>query len=66
MTKAIEHIVTGYFTLKDRVALEQIRDHRRKLLNETRIFNAGPLRFDSITAELQEELGVVDAALAKL
>lgn len=26
MTKAIEHIVAGYFTLKNRTALEQIRE----------------------------------------
>ena len=48
MTKAIEHIVAGYVTLKNRIALEEIRDHRRKLLNDSRMRNTGPLRFDSI------------------
>jgi hypothetical protein len=66
MTKAIEHIVAGYVTLKNRVALEEIRDHRRKLLNDSRMRNTGPLRFDSINAELEEELSAAEAGLEKL
>jgi hypothetical protein len=66
MTKAIDHIVAGYVTLKDRVALEAIRDHRRKLLNDSRMRNTWPLRFESINGELQEELSAVEAGLAKL
>jgi len=66
MTKAIEHIVAGYVTLKNRVALEEIREHRRKLLNEIRMHSAGPLRFDRVGAELQEEIGAIDAGLEKL
>ena len=37
MTKAIEHIVAGYSTLKNRKALEEIRDHRKRLLMENRM-----------------------------
>ena len=66
MTKAIEDIAAAYVTLKDHVALEQIRDHRRKLLNETRMRDGGPFRLDWLSAELQEEIGIVDAALDKL
>jgi hypothetical protein len=66
MTKAIEHIVAGYVTLKNRIALEEIRDHRLKLLNDKRMRNTSPLRFDSINVELQEELGAVEAGLEKL
>lgn len=66
MTQAIEHIVAGYVSLRDRVALEKIRDHRRKLLNEHRMANDGPIRIDWIGVELQEELGCIDVALNKL
>ncbi len=66
LTKAIEHIVAGYMTLKNRTALEEIRNHRRKLLNETRLLSGGPLRFDRIAAEIQEEIELVDTALEKL
>jgi hypothetical protein len=66
MTKAIEHIVAGYSTLKNRKALEEIRDHRRRLLNDYRMRNGSGMNFDWINAELQEEIGVVEEALSKL
>ena len=65
MTKAIEHIVTGYSTLKNRKALEEIRDHRQRLLTEHRMRNS-VLNFESIKDELQEEISIVDAALSRL
>jgi len=64
--KAIEHIVAGYVTLKDRVALEDLRSHRRKLLMRTRMLRSGPLNFDRVSDELEEEIGFVDAGIAKL
>ena len=66
MTKAIEHIVAGYSTLKNRKALEEIRDHRRRLLNDYRMRSGSGMNFDWINAELQEEIGVVEDALSKL
>jgi len=66
MTKAIEHIVAGYSTLKNRKALEEIRDHRRRLLNDYRMRSSSGLNFDWINAELQEEIGLVEDALSKL
>ena len=66
MTKAIEHIVAGFSTLKNRKALEEIRDHRRRLLNEYRMRSGSGLNFDWINTELQEEIGVVEDALSKL
>ena len=66
MTKAIEHIVTGYSTLKNRKALEEIRDHRRRLLNANRMRDGAVMSFNSINAELQEEIGIVEDALSKL
>jgi hypothetical protein len=66
MTRAIEHIVTSYSTLKNRKALEEIRDHRRRLLNENRMRGNSALNFDSIRDELQEEISIVEAALSRL
>ena len=63
MTKAIEHIVTGYSTLKNRKALEEIRDHRQRLLNEDRM-RSSVLNFEGNKDELEEE--IVDAALSRL
>jgi hypothetical protein len=66
MTKAIDHIVAGYVTLKNRVALEEIRDHRRRLLNDSRMRGTGPLRFDYIHGDLQAEINAVEAGLEQL
>jgi len=66
MTKAIEHIVAGFSTLKNRKALEEIRDHRRRLLNDYRMRSGSGMNFDWINAEIQEEIGVVEDALSKL
>ena len=66
MTKAIEHIVAGYSTLKNRKALEEIRDHRRRLLNDYRMRSGSGMNFDWINAEIQDEIGVVEDALSKL
>ena len=66
MTKAIEHIVTSYSTLKDRKALEELRDHRRRLLNEHRMRSNSVLNFESIKDEIQEEISIVEAALSSL
>ena len=66
MDKAIEHIVAGYATLKNRQALEAIRDHRRRLLNDYRMRSGSGLNFDWINTEIQEEIGIVEDALQKL
>ena len=66
MDKAIEHIVAGYSTLKNRKALEEIRDHRRRLLNDYRMRSGSGMNFDWINTEIQEEIGIVEDALQKL
>jgi hypothetical protein len=66
MTKAIEHIVTSYSTLKNRKALEEIRDHRRRLLNENRMRSNSVLNFERVKDELEEEINIVEAALSRL
>jgi hypothetical protein len=66
MTKAIENIVAGYVTLKNRQALEDIRNHRQRLLNESRMHGGAWVSMERLTSVLQEEIGIVDAALRGL
>ena len=62
MTRAIEHIVAGYVTLKNRQALEEIRDHRQRLLHDSGSW----VSVESLNSVLQEEISIVDAALRGL
>jgi hypothetical protein len=64
--RAIEHIVAGYSTLKDRVALEKIRDHRRRLLDGYRMRDGSVLKFDGIRDDIRDEIAVVEAALSQM
>ena len=55
----------GLLTLKDRKAMEEIRDHRRRLLNENRMRKAVLAdQLGWITNELQDEISIVEAALS--
>jgi hypothetical protein len=66
MTKAIETIVAGYVTLKNRQALQEIREHRQRLLHESRMHTGTWVSVASLTSALQEEINIVDAALEGL
>jgi len=63
MTKAIERIVAGYVTLKNRAALQEIRDHRQRLLHENRLRSAAGFHLEGLNSELQEEVDILDTAL---
>jgi hypothetical protein len=58
--KAIEHIVMGYSTLKNRAALEEIR------LDQYQMRDRSVLRFDRIEDDLRDEIEIVETALSKL
>ena len=67
MAKAIEHIVAGYSTLKNRVALEEIRNYRKRLLMANRMSAASSgFNLSRITEQLQEDISVVENALAAM
>ncbi|MDI1263981.1 MAG: hypothetical protein PS018_12065 [bacterium] len=67
MKKAIEHIVRGYSTLKNRMALEEIRDHRKRLLAENRRSAAASgFNLKRISDELQAEIDIVEEALSSI
>ena len=64
--KAIEQIIAGYVFLKDRQSLEDIRDHRQRLLHEVRQRSIAGFNPSTVNDTLQEELDLVEAALAQL
>ena len=66
MARAIEHIVGGYLRLKNRAALERMREHRSRLLQENRIRAAEGFRVESLERALEEEVNVLDEALSRL
>ncbi len=66
MTKAIEHIVAGYVTLRNREALQEIRDHRQRLLHNSRMHSGSWVSVESLNSVLQEDIRIVDAALSGL
>ena len=63
MTKAIENIVAGYVTLKNREALEEIRDHRQRLLQKSRMQPKSWVSMASTITVLQEDIDIVEVAL---
>jgi hypothetical protein len=52
--------------LKNREALKEFRDHRRRLLHENRLRSGSGLNLENVNAELQDEISIVDAALDDL
>ena len=66
MSKAIEQIVANYVTLKNRQALQEIRDHRQRLLHNSRMHSGSWVSVEGLNSVLQEEISIVDAALSGL
>ena len=66
MAKAIENIVAGYVTLKNREALQEIRDHRQRLLHDSRMHAGSWVSVENLNSVLQDDISIVDAALSGL
>ena len=66
MPRAIEQIVANYVTLKNRQALQEIRDHRQRLLHDSRMHSGSWVSVEGLNSVLQEEISIVDAALSGL
>ncbi|QIG95974.1 MULTISPECIES: hypothetical protein [unclassified Bradyrhizobium] len=60
--KAIEQIVAGFVSLKDRQALEKLKHHRRQLLDDVQTHGVGPSVVSDI---LRGEVEIIEAALAR-
>ena len=61
----IRSIVHEYVRLRDRKALDDLRAHRRRLIAELRLLSWG-YDMSKPTAQLQDEIAIIDAGLAKL
>jgi uncharacterized protein with HEPN domain len=66
MGEAIENIANNYVRLKDRIALERMREHRNKLLQDYRIYAAQGFRVRTLETSLQEDVNVLNDALSRL
>ncbi|MBR1207396.1 MULTISPECIES: hypothetical protein [unclassified Bradyrhizobium] len=63
--KAIEQIIAGYVSLKNRQALEQLRDHRQHLLDDVRTHSFPGFRPSVVNETLSEEIELIQGALAR-
>ena len=64
MSEAIERIVGAYVKLRNRKALEDLKDHRCRLTNELKSIN-GTLDLSSPIKQLEDEIADIDAGLAR-
>ena len=63
--KAIEQIIAGYVSLKNRQALEELRDHRQRLLDGVRAYNVPGFKPSVVNDTLAEEIELIEEALAR-
>jgi hypothetical protein len=66
MSEAMKLIVEGYLSLKDRTALENIRAHRQRLRKQLEDRPKGFINVSHATELLDEELGIIEAAINRL
>ncbi|MCG2632467.1 hypothetical protein L6654_38330 [Bradyrhizobium sp. WYCCWR 13023] len=64
MSSAIELIVSGYATLKDRQSLENLRTHRRHLAVDLKARSGFDCR--SSIAQLEQDIAAIEAGLQAL
>jgi uncharacterized protein YlxW (UPF0749 family) len=66
MSESIKLIVDGYVKLSARKELQDLRAHRQRLASELRSLNGHPFDLNSSIKQLEEEITVIDAGLARL
>lgn len=66
MSEAVQLIVDGYVTLKDRVALEQMREHRQQLRRSLQQRVGGPFDLSQTIRICERDIEVVESGLARL
>ena len=64
MTEALKMIVDGYLSLKNRRALEEMRVHRERLRKQIEERTPGGIDAGPTMLLFEEELNVIQAALA--
>jgi hypothetical protein len=66
MSAAIMSIVGGYVSLKDRSAVDEVRDHRLRLLQKIKALPTSCINPDVTLRLLDDELRVVESGLEQL
>ena len=66
MSEAIRIITGHYAQLKDRVALEQMREHRNNLLQNYRRGTVQGFRVEILETTLQDDVEAIDEALSRI
>jgi hypothetical protein len=66
MSEAIRNIADSLVRLKDRAALERMREHRNTLLQNYRMHSALVIRVEALEKSLQGDLDALADALARL
>ena len=66
MASAVQQIAEGFVRVKDRAALERMREHRGRLLQEYRMRNAAWFRSEVLETSLADDVAVIDEALSRL
>ena len=66
MSEAIRIITGHYAQLKDRAALEQMREHRNKLLQNYCVGAAQGFRVETLETSLQGDMDAIDEALSRI
>jgi len=64
MSRAIELIVEGYVSLKDKKSLDELRMQRRKLIADLNACTG--IDCTSTVQQIEEDIAVIEAVLARL
>ena len=65
-SEAMQLIASGYVRLKDRTALERMREHRNRLLQDYRSRVGQSFRVEIVETSLQGDIDALDEALSRL
>src|SRR6266446_4219507 len=55
--------LASYVTLKNRAALQEMREHRQRLLHESRMHKGSWVSVENLSFVLQQDISVIDTAL---
>ena len=66
MSDAIRFITGHHAQMNDRVALERMREHRNRLLQNYRIHASQGFRVQTLETTLQGDLEAIDEALSRI
>ena len=66
MSDAVKLIVDGYVSLQDRLALEQMREHRQRMRSLLQEKAGGPFDVSGSVRLCDDDIEIIEAGLAKL